>query len=112
MTKIIWTTGFRPFIMGGNVNAPLAAKVEVGKPVKLSKDISVFVVKSPLTGETHVADADSGALVGTSLKSVREDVRTGDKKVMKKQIAEAKEQFKKAVMLEPEEFWKKMANAR
>lgn len=100
----IWTEAYSPFIMGGDVNAPIATEVEVGEPVVLAEGISVYLITSP-TGSTYVAEATTGAFVGTSMEQVRADVEDADPAVMKQQLEAASERVKKAEMLEPERFW-------
>ena len=104
MKQTIWTAAYSPFIMGGDVNAPIATEVEVGDPIDLGGGIKGFVVVSP-KGRIHVAEASTGAFVGTDVDKVKADIAAGDPAVMKKQLAEAKEQFKNANHLEPEAFW-------
>jgi len=104
MKLTIWTEAYRPFIMGGDVNAPIATEVEVDEPVDVGHGIQVYEITSP-SGQTHIAEATTGAFVGTSLKQVKADVLMGDPKVMKKQIKDAMERFKRADHLSPEKFW-------
>jgi hypothetical protein len=43
---LIWTTAYRPFIMGGNVNAPIGIKVEVGEKIHVGKGLGTVEPKS------------------------------------------------------------------
>lgn len=106
MTKIkIWTEAYRPFIMGGDCNAPVCTEVEVGEPFDLNDEIKAYVVVSP-NGNTYVAEATTGAIVGNNAQQVKKDVATADPDVMKEQLEGAKLRFKKAVFIETQEFWR------
>lgn len=85
MKLTIWTRAYSPFIMGGNVNAPIKTKVEAGDKFDIGKGFEAYLVVSP-KGKTHVVDAITGAFVGTTIDEVRADVAEGDIKVMRKQI--------------------------
>lgn len=102
--RTIWTWGYRPFIMGGDVNYVLACKVPCTGPFKVGRGYEVYVATAP-NGTTFVAEAQSGAIVGGSLEQVREDIRTGDPKMMQKQVTEALESAKKAEIKSPDFFW-------
>ncbi len=102
---VVWTKAYRPFILGGNVHAPIATTVAVGPKYSLGKDLCGYLVISP-KGETFVADAETGAFVGPSLEAVRADVWDGDAEVMQQQLAEAAKAVKGATYLSPEQFWR------
>jgi len=102
---IIWTAAYRPFIMGGNVNAPIATTYDVvGEPIDLGKGIKVWVIVSP-KGTIHIADAETGAFVGDNLDQVKTDVAEADEEVMKQQLVDAKVKLKGATHLPPDKFW-------
>ncbi len=100
----VWTLGYSPFIMGGNVNAPIMAEVEALGPFDLGKGYSGYLVTSP-TGKTFVAESETGAFVGPDIESVRADVRDADPKVMWEQVEEAKKLLVDVRYLSPKEFW-------
>jgi len=103
---IIWTRGYRPFILGGDVHGPVGVEIaEPGEKHELGKGYDCYVITSPLTGKTYVAEAETGAIVGSLLVGVRDDVTAADSKVMKKQIEEAREQKKHVTVLEADKFW-------
>ena len=106
MKKTIWTAAYSPFIMGGDVNAPIKTEVEVGEPFDLGGGFKGFLVVSP-KGTTHVVEAETGAFVGTNIDKVKEDIAAGDPEIMKKQISDAHEEFTKAVSLTNEAFWRR-----
>jgi hypothetical protein len=108
----IWTAAYSPFIMGGDVNAPMGTTVYVGEREDLGKGFFGHVVSSPLTGATYVVEATTGAIIGENLADVREDIEVGERDVMVKQVADAKTLVSRVRMREPDEFWKAMAKAR
>jgi len=101
----IWTLAYRPFMMGGDVDSPIKTVVEVGEAVDIGKGLKAYVILSPLDGSVHVADFETGAFIGTDLDEVKKNVADGDLRVMKKQIKDAKEEFKKADCLASKKFW-------
>lgn len=105
MKLTIWTKAYRPFIMGGNVKAPIATEVEVGEPFDIGSDFRAYLVTSP-KGSTYVVEATTGAFVGSDIEQVKKDVAAGDPEVMRQQIVEAQKQFEGATHLTPEEFWR------
>lgn len=102
---VVWTRAYRPFIMGGDVNGHVGVDVEVGEKIELGAGYYGYVVASPLTGKTFVAESETGALVGPSIEEVRKDIETGDTGVMADQIADAREQMKHVSVLPADEFW-------
>jgi hypothetical protein len=105
-TKLkIWTQGYQPFIMGGDVHAPLGAEVEVGPIVEVGKGIQVRVVQAP-PGKECVAEVTTGAIVGTSLEMVRDDIAVAAPAVILQQLEQAKQELLKVRWLTAEEFWR------
>ena len=100
----IWALRYRPFLMGGDVNRPMATTVIATGPYALGLGYSGYLVASP-SGKTHVAEATSGALIGPSLAEVREDVRTGDPALMVQQVQTAQGEAVRAENVSPQEFW-------
>jgi hypothetical protein len=98
--------------MGGDVNGPVGVEVEVGEKLELGGGYHGYVVVSPITGKTHVAEAETGAFVGTDLIEVREDVASADEDVMKQQLVQAREQRKRVTVLSPDEFWRMLSRAK
>lgn len=107
---MIWTRAYRPFILGGNVHANMATElVLTTKPIKLGKGITVYEIQSP-HGTTHIAEASTGALVGTSLQQVKQDLAEADPKVVKQQLEEAQQVDK--YHCSNEEFWKALQTGK
>ena len=106
----IWTEAYRPFVMGGDVNSPIATEVDATLPLDAGKGICVCVIESP-HGTTHIAEMSTGALVGTDLAQVRSDIAAADPDVMAEQLEYAKERATEADPLDSEEFWDLIAKS-
>lgn len=104
MKLTIWTEAYRPFIMGGDVNAPISTEIEVGEPVDLGKGITGYLVCSP-SGKTFVAEATTGAFIGGSIDQVKTDIGEAAPEVMQEQLAAAKKRAKSAESMEKDKFW-------
>ena len=108
MKKIkVWTRSYRPFILGGDVNAPVASMVEAQGPFPLGKGYKGYLIVAP-NGKTWVAESTTGALVGPTLDEVRADIKAAKPSVMKAQIEDAKIQVEKAYLVPAKEFWTKL----
>ena len=108
MSKIrtIWTHCYQPFMMGGNVNSPIATKIGYIEEKAVGKGFYAF---SFLTakGEIRIAESITGAIVGNSFDEVRKDIKESKKKVMLQQIEEAKEHSKNVMHLSKEAFFER-----
>ena len=100
----VWTSACRPFLMGGNVHAPIATEVEVGDPVTLRYGINVYVVVSP-KGNTFIAEATTGAFVGETVDGVRADLEFAPEDVVQEQLQREGARGRTATPLSPNEFW-------
>ena len=107
--KIIraWTHDYRPFIMGGDCNKPMACDVEAAGPYDLGRGIKGYLINSP-TGKQFVVEAKSLGIVGPSLPEVKADIKRTSKKVCDKQIKDARVQGKGARVVQPSEFWTRL----
>lgn len=107
---LVWTRGYRPFTMGGNVHYLRGTVLEVGELHDLGKGFFGYLITSPDGEKTHVAEKESGAFIGTSLEDVRKDVEEcKDIEVMWKQVKEALEMRNKVEIETSEQFWGKHA---
>ena len=112
MTTIrIWTECYRPFLMGGDVNRPIATTVEATDPVSLGKGHQGFIVVSP-KGNTYIIEKESGGIIGDNLEEVKRDIKLGDKDVMNRQVQKAKTRGLTAENMSADEFWKLMPQER
>ncbi len=108
----IWTHAYSPFMMGGNVHAPIMTEVESGPLVEFGKGFNGFVVHSP-GGFEVVVERTTGAICGTSLEQVRQDVaECGDIKVMLRQLNQAARELEEALPLDNQEFWGRYEQSR
>lgn len=103
--------GYFPFTMGGKVNRPIKTTIEEYTRVDIGKGYYGILVKNPFRKLWHIVQEDCGCLIGTHknkadlLKQVRDDVATGDEKLMKKQIEDGKKLLERAQTLEPKKFF-------
>ena len=104
---VVFTLGYRPFIMGGSCWYPMGLETKVGKKHKLGKGYNGYLITAP-NGKTFVAEATTGAFVGPSIEAVKKDIKEGDKKVMIQQVEDAKKMVPKIEVIESEEFWKRL----
>ncbi len=110
-TLLCWTQGYRPFICGGNVNAPIGAEFEVGELHDIGRGYKAYLIPAGAPGKPDlVAESTTGAVVGNSLKEVREDISKAKLSVMRKQIAQAKLQMKEVHPLTPDELWQALGD--
>lgn len=105
MKKLVWTEGYRPFILGGDCNAPVGIYIEVGEKIPVGRGYFVYVVVNPKTGRTHCAESRSGAFVGDSVEMVRKDIMEGDEAAMKEQVKTAIARRAKVNSMKEDEFW-------
>ena len=106
MKKIkIWTEAYSPWIMGGDVNAPISTELECTGPHKAGA-FELYIAKNPITGQEHIVESETGAFIGTSLEGVRNDIETADKEIVKEQLIAAHERVKEALPLSNEDFWR------
>lgn len=110
--KVVFTLmrdGF--MVLGGNHNwHPVAAEVTTLGPFDLGEGYQGFFCVNPVSGRTYVAEALSGGFVGSTIEEVKHDVKTGDRSLMKSQVADALQQAKKAVRIDEKDFWKRLAD--
>jgi len=108
----VWTMAYRPFIIGGNCNGPIGIEVAVGEQIPLGKGYFGYVVTSPKTGATYVAEAETGAFVGNSIAAVRDDIANAADDVMQQQMADARKLRKTAAKVDAADFWQLMSRAQ
>lgn len=100
----IWTEAYRPWMLGGNPNAPVMTRVPCLGPYDLGKGYRGVVAVAP-NGRTFVAESTSGGIVGSTLISVREDIRIGTDQVMFGQVEEAKKRSLQCDRISEDQFW-------
>jgi hypothetical protein len=100
----IWTKAYLPWRLGGDGRGAISTIVKYQKVVKLGHGYQGVVVKAP-DGSTVVAERETGAIIGSSVRMVHEDVSSGNKKVMKDQMAWARKELQNAQPVTEEKFW-------
>lgn len=91
--------------MGGYCNYALACDLPVSRPCALGHGVKGYLITAP-NGSTFVAEATTGAFVGSSLKDVRKDMRGTTRAVARKQIAQAKRyRDQRLEVVETGKFW-------
>lgn len=103
VTKLVWTRGYNPFQMGGDVNAPIGTML-MCLPVSLGRGFKGLVATTP-KGNVVVAEFETGAIVGRSVEQVKQDIREGQMKDMLQQIVDAKALLPRVRRMNAEEFW-------
>lgn len=103
-TVVAWIPRYMPFIMGGDVHKPACAELEVAEETPVGRSYTVFRVVAP-NGTDFYVEALSGAILGSDLQMIKDDIEQGDQEYMERQIATSIQQRNKAQQLEPELFW-------
>jgi F420-0:gamma-glutamyl ligase-like protein len=107
----VWTMGYFPFTVGGNVWQPIKAEVEATGPHELGKGFKGYLCTSP-SGRTKVAEASTGAIVGDTLIDVMKDIADCDDiEFMNKQVRDATREMKQGHDLTTEDFWNRLEKA-
>lgn len=102
----IWTRAYRPWILGGDVNAPVYTEVEpTSEHQDLGKGYQGVTVVSP-SGKTFVVETSTGGIVGHSVEDVRNDVMAADDTVLKRQIENESLNAARAEPVTVDEFWR------
>jgi hypothetical protein len=101
----VYTVMNTPFAFGG-LTCEIKTDIEEYERVDLGKGYFGMVFKNPKTKQYHLALECCGALIGSDkskanlIKNVKNDVETGDDKIMKTQINKAKNDLKTAKLLD------------
>lgn len=98
-TMTIWTWGFRPFVMGGDVHYILKTVAPVVRRFKY-RGFPLACIEGP-AGRFRIAECTTGAIVtdafasvDTACRAVLKDMRGASKTVIQKQLDDAKYQVK------------------
>lgn len=103
----IWTMGYFPLTIGGNVNQPIITEIGYIEEKNIGKGLRAFSFKTT-KGNLKIAESITGAIVGDSFKEVIADVKSATKKMMMNQIEEGKKMLESGSVkhYSPEEFFK------
>lgn len=105
---IIWTEGYFPFTMGGNVHRPVAAHIpdeELGEKFDLGGGYFGYLLTSPRTEKTYVVESTTGAFIGPTIEVVRADIKDAHAEVMADQLGAGLLRKKKATTVPFDQFW-------
>lgn len=103
---IIFARGPTPFRMGGELGEWVGCEAEPSELVALGKGVMGYLLQSP-NGKGIVAEATSGAIIGSTLSQVRDDIRSGTQEMIHRQIARGMEYSKNVRVLPAKEFWER-----
>jgi hypothetical protein len=103
-TLVIWTQFKSPFAFGNQLT-PSGCEVEVVEKLTLGHGHYGYRVPMPNGGDV-ICEAHSGAIIGNSLETVRENVRAGDAGKMRQQVIVACNEKSKVKKFIPETFWR------
>jgi len=102
-TIFIWTYFKTPFAIASQ-KQPVGCLVLVSCKLALGRGYSGYLVPTAYGGYV-ICEEHSGAIIGNSLNEVREDIRSGNVEVMRRQIIDARKESEIAKVIAPEEFW-------
>lgn len=104
----VWTRAYRPFILGGDVHAPICCDLEPAtNQFDLGKGFVGVIVVSPM-GKKFVVELQSGGIVGNSIMAVRKDIESSDKETIDIQVEQMAEVGKTAIVVSEPEFWRNL----
>lgn len=101
-----------PFSFGGT-HRYIKTSIEEFERIDIGLGYFGILFKNPVSKQWHLCLENCGALIGTDksranlIKRIKNDVETGDDKIMKTQITMAKKELEKALILEPAEWFGK-----
>lgn len=99
----IYTAAYRPFLFG-SPHTPISIEVSLGRPKKYKHGVQLHVVNLPGVDRTLIVEHESGGIVGNDLDQVVKDLEATDRKTVRKQIADAIEEGKRATPYSLAEF--------
>lgn len=104
----VWTSAYRPFILGGNVNAPIWCDIEpASAPIDLGKGYQGAVIVSP-SGKTFVVEVITGGIVGSTVEGVKADIASAEDSILKEQMERESRRAETAEKVSPEDFWRQL----
>lgn len=109
---LIWTDANRPFA-DEHTRSPVGIEVSnkrLGKKIPLGRGFFGHVISSPVTGETIVIEAGTGAIVGSELSKVQAEIQEcQDIETLRQRIAKGEEHKLNVVKMSEDEFWNKFS---
>ena len=113
----IYTEAAAPFRMGGKLSETIKTNIEEYERVSIGNSFYGILFKNKQRDLWHLALEGCGALIGSSkskselVKSVKNDVLTGDPEIMKVQIESAYIVIKSAKLIDKDEWFSKFKGA-
>ena len=103
---IVWTYVTNHFIMGGKKNRPTGTEVDItdAEKINLGKGYYGYEIKTP-KGDVIVIEANTGAIIGNDIKTVKQDIDEADESVMASQIEKANIEMQKVQVMDNFRFW-------
>jgi len=108
----VYTVMTTPFALGGKT-CLIKTDIQEYERTDIGKGYFGIVFKNPNTKGWHLALECCGALIGSDkskanlIRKIKEDINTGDDKLMKQQIEMAKRDIKGALLFSNEEWFRK-----
>lgn len=109
----VYTEMYTPFAIGGNLRKNIKTDIQEYERVDIGKGYFGIVFKNPKTKTWCLALECCGALIGSDkskknlIEGIKKDVETGDDKIMKTQVNQAKNDIKSALLLDNESWFGK-----
>lgn len=112
----VYTFSSNPFRMGGPQHDIIKTKVEEYSRVHIGRGYYAIIFKNEIRNLWHFVLENCGALIFTDknkdngLKTVRQDVETGDPKLMEQQIKQGKSDCASATLIDFDDFCRRFKN--
>ena len=101
--RMIWTTRNNPFSLGKKIDY-VGCVLNCKGPFDLGKGYKGWVAIAP-NGKKFVAEHETGAIIGNSLKQVKDDIAAGDEEVIREQMVEALKNLQRVQIVSTDQFW-------
>ena len=102
MKKFAWTIFYTPFILGGNVNKPTGAYVDV-KETKEIRGFKFFTFETS-NGTTRVCEESSGGIVARSFDELLENIKDSSDEELQEQIKQGYKPKHEITVIDTEDF--------
>ena len=103
-TAVVWMMKYNPFSPRGPPTRPVKSELPTRGPFDIGLGYTAYLIDTP-SGDTLVAETQSGGVIGPDLKTVRDDVSAGDPSLMAQQVAEAARAKQGAQAMKPEQIF-------
>ena len=100
---VIWTDFKHPFVVGGY--RALGCRIRISNSSILMNNTKIYGTLTP-SGKTVYVEATSGAIVGTNITDIINNVEEVDMEVIEEQILAARAQVAGIKVIDADRFWK------